>query len=149
MAEFDQPALFDFVLKKTGVENVTYIGHSQGTMQMFAALCENLDFFKPKLNLVIMLAPVTRLTSVSTKRLQFLADHKFLIDRLRKKGPELFKKPTIEGKVKNALGVMTNVVNIIFSTGDVNPKLLSEKAVDAILGHFPAGASFRSAEHFL
>ena len=75
MAEFDQPALFDFVLKKTGVEKVTYIGHSQGTMQMFAALCENLDFFKPKLNLVIMLAPVTRPTSVSTKRLQFLADN--------------------------------------------------------------------------
>jgi len=28
MAEFDLPALFDFVLSKTGVENVTYIGHS-------------------------------------------------------------------------------------------------------------------------
>ena len=28
MAKYDQPALFDFVLNKTGARNVTYIGHS-------------------------------------------------------------------------------------------------------------------------
>ena len=38
MGLFDQPALFDFVLDKTGVEKVTYIGHSQGCAQMFAAM---------------------------------------------------------------------------------------------------------------
>ena len=32
MAEYDQPALMEFILLKTGVENVTYVGHSQGTM---------------------------------------------------------------------------------------------------------------------
>jgi pimeloyl-ACP methyl ester carboxylesterase len=42
MAKYDQPALFNFVLSKTGVDKVTYIGHSQGTTQMFCALSENL-----------------------------------------------------------------------------------------------------------
>ena len=60
-AKYDQPACFEFILAKTGVENLTYIGHSQGTQQMFAALCDNLEFFKPKINLAIMLAPVTRI----------------------------------------------------------------------------------------
>jgi pimeloyl-ACP methyl ester carboxylesterase len=32
MAEFDQPALWDYILKETGVEKITYIGHSQGTL---------------------------------------------------------------------------------------------------------------------
>jgi hypothetical protein len=30
-AEFDQPAIFKFVLEKTGVDTITYMGHSQGT----------------------------------------------------------------------------------------------------------------------
>jgi hypothetical protein len=34
-------------------------------MQMFAALSENLDFFKDKINLAIMLAPVTRVGSMN------------------------------------------------------------------------------------
>jgi len=31
MAKYDQPALFKFILDKTGVQKVTYVGHSQGT----------------------------------------------------------------------------------------------------------------------
>lgn len=31
MAEFDQPALWEYVLKTTGQKKLTYIGHSQGT----------------------------------------------------------------------------------------------------------------------
>lgn len=33
---------------------------------MFAALSENLDFFKPKINLAIMLAPVARVDRMSS-----------------------------------------------------------------------------------
>ena len=70
MADFDQPALFDYVIKKTGAESVTYIGHSQGTTQMLAALCDNYEFFKSKLNLVILLAPVARVDRMTSKALQ-------------------------------------------------------------------------------
>ena len=31
MATFDQPALWSYVMKKTGTKKITYIGHSQGT----------------------------------------------------------------------------------------------------------------------
>lgn len=31
MGKYDLPALFNYVLMKTGVKTVTYIGHSQGT----------------------------------------------------------------------------------------------------------------------
>ena len=75
MADFDQPALFDFILSKTGVENLTYIGHSQGTQQMFAALSENLGFFKDKINVAIMLAPVTRVDRMTCGTAQNLKEN--------------------------------------------------------------------------
>jgi pimeloyl-ACP methyl ester carboxylesterase len=40
MGKFDAPAQIDFVRLKTGAEKVTYIGHSQGTTQMFYAISE-------------------------------------------------------------------------------------------------------------
>jgi pimeloyl-ACP methyl ester carboxylesterase len=31
MAEYDQPALWKYVMNITGVDKIIYIGHSQGT----------------------------------------------------------------------------------------------------------------------
>jgi pimeloyl-ACP methyl ester carboxylesterase len=31
LGKFDQPAVIDFILQKTRVQNLTYVGHSQGT----------------------------------------------------------------------------------------------------------------------
>jgi pimeloyl-ACP methyl ester carboxylesterase len=40
LAKYDAPAQIDFVRHMTGKDKITYIGHSQGTTQMFAALAE-------------------------------------------------------------------------------------------------------------
>lgn len=37
MGQYDVPAFLDFVLNKTGVQKLTYIGHSQGTTQFWIA----------------------------------------------------------------------------------------------------------------
>lgn len=42
---------------------------------MFAALVENLEFFKPKLDLVIMLAPVARVDRLASTTLQKLKEN--------------------------------------------------------------------------
>ena len=66
MAKYDQPALWEFILSKTKQEKLTYVGHSQGTTQMFAALSTNLDFFKPRMNGVILIAPVSRVENMTS-----------------------------------------------------------------------------------
>lgn len=38
LGDFDMPASIDYVREQTGVKKLTYIGHSQGTTQMFYAL---------------------------------------------------------------------------------------------------------------
>jgi len=41
MALFDLPANVEFILQHTGVETLSYVGHSQGTTQAFAGFSRN------------------------------------------------------------------------------------------------------------
>ena len=81
------------MLNRTGQTNVTYIGHSQGTMQMFAALIENSEFFKSRINLCIMLAPVTRVKKLAASVLQKMKNVHTLASMMESIGPELLPNP--------------------------------------------------------
>jgi lysosomal acid lipase/cholesteryl ester hydrolase len=41
MAAYDLPAGFEYIHKNTGTNLIDYIGHSQGTLQMFIALAQS------------------------------------------------------------------------------------------------------------
>ena len=84
MAKYDQPALFNYVLNKTGTKTITYIGHSQGTSQMFCAIAENYQFFKERINLFIALAPVVRVDSCSSGIIKKLKDNDTVEKMLKK-----------------------------------------------------------------
>ena len=63
MGDYDLPAQIQFVKTHTGQEKITYIGHSQGTTQMFYALTtkKNQQFLKNSINLFVATAPVTKI----------------------------------------------------------------------------------------
>lgn len=65
MGEYDLPAMTEFASKEAGVKKLAYIGHSQGTSQMFYALAEHPDYWKKKINLYTAFAPVTRLDNTN------------------------------------------------------------------------------------
>jgi pimeloyl-ACP methyl ester carboxylesterase len=67
MGEYDVPANVDYITKVTGVEKITYVGHSQGTSQMYYALATNEDHLSTKVNLFVALGPVMRLTNCRSK----------------------------------------------------------------------------------
>jgi pimeloyl-ACP methyl ester carboxylesterase len=100
MSEFDLPAIFEFVLAKTGVQSLSYVGHSQGTTQLLAALCENPEFYRDKLNVAILLAPVVTTHRCLAKLPHDIAESAFVFDQLTKLGPELFTEPQGDTKVK-------------------------------------------------
>ena len=49
----------------TGYEKISYVGHSQGTTQMFSALAEGHGNLNSKLNLFVAICPVTNLNHAS------------------------------------------------------------------------------------
>jgi len=61
LGKYDAPAQIDFVRAKTGYDKIAYIGHSQGTSQMFSALAEGHGDLEDKINLFIALCPITNL----------------------------------------------------------------------------------------
>lgn len=60
---------------------------------MFAALSENLEFFKDKINLAVMLAPVTRVGNMNAYILKKIKNMNTLVALLESQGPELFSSP--------------------------------------------------------
>jgi pimeloyl-ACP methyl ester carboxylesterase len=56
--DHDVPTQINLALAVSGAQKLSYIGHSQGTTQMFYALATNQNKIAPKLNLFIALAPV-------------------------------------------------------------------------------------------
>ena len=73
MGEYDAPAQIEYALSHTGRSKVTYIGHSQGTSQMFAALARNPDYWRQKVNLFVALAPVTSLHDTTSPLVRLMA----------------------------------------------------------------------------
>jgi lysosomal acid lipase/cholesteryl ester hydrolase len=61
MGKFDLPAFITYILAKTGEKKLSYMGHSQGTSQMFSALAENKGNLRSKINLFIAMSPVVQL----------------------------------------------------------------------------------------
>jgi lysosomal acid lipase/cholesteryl ester hydrolase len=70
----DLNAEVDYVLNYTNEQSLAYVGHSQGTMQAFAALSEEAGSeLATKINLFVALAPVAFLEHMSSPLLRFLA----------------------------------------------------------------------------
>jgi len=61
---------------------------------MFAALSENLEFFKSKINLALMLAPVARVDRLSSPTIQRLKDNETVRSFIENTmGPEVLSSP--------------------------------------------------------
>ena len=74
MGLYDLPAVIDYIRDVTNQPKVAYIGHSQGTTQMFYALSENEPFFRDKVSIFIALAPVTKITNQKAEVVRVAAD---------------------------------------------------------------------------
>ena len=149
MGKYDQPALMEYVLEKSGVEKLTYVGHSQGTSQIFSALHENTEFFRKRVNLFIMLAPVARIDHTTVEQIHKLKENQRGLDFLTSMGPELFSAPGTSGSLMSGFMKVTGGINITVKIiADDDPLKISQTAVEQWMGHAPAGTSFKCVDHF-
>ena len=73
MGKYDDPAQVEKALSISGRKTATYIGHSQGTSQMFYALSDDPTYWKKKVNLFVALAPVTMLHDTKSELIHYMS----------------------------------------------------------------------------
>jgi len=61
LGKYDLTANVDYIRKQTGFDKITYMGHSQGTSQMFSALSENHGSMNDKIDTFVAMAPIVNL----------------------------------------------------------------------------------------
>ena len=76
MGQYDVPAALDYITRVTGFQKVAYIGHSQGTTQMFTGLADYEEtYYADKLSVFIALGPVTMVPNTEIAQLHTAVDH--------------------------------------------------------------------------
>ncbi|MCP4502582.1 MAG: hypothetical protein GY822_21755 [Deltaproteobacteria bacterium] len=79
-SQYDIPAVYDYVLQTTGDATLAYVGHSQGTTQMFGALStpDIAKLIVPRTSHYFALAPVAYVHNVESNLLKDLAKYVLL-----------------------------------------------------------------------
>lgn len=148
MGQYDIPAEIDYVLETTGAQTLTYIGHSQGTTQMYALLSE-FPAFGSKLNLYVGLGPVATVRNVTLSLLKIVNCTEF-VDLLAKHHiydiMPYTDAPVFVYEACRVFGlVCSSVVEYLtdlISSNDNTPRF------PVILAHEPGGTSIQNLQHW-
>ncbi|KAG8201347.1 hypothetical protein JTE90_016824 [Oedothorax gibbosus] len=151
MAEYDLPAMIDYVLNITGQKQLSYIGHSQGTTTAFAMLSQKPEY-NQKINIFIALAPVTTVGHM-TSAIRYLAPFTKDIDFLFKiLGVSEFLPNNALMKFLSELVCNTKAKFIcedaIFLLCGTDYSQLNQTRLEVYVAHTPAGASTQSIIHY-
>lgn len=151
MAQLDLPTMINFVIKQTGVETLSYFGHSQGTLIAFIEFSRNKEL-AAKVNVYGALAPVARITHIEG-----------LVKALNMFEPQLEKLIKILGIhdfipsnwLIDALAALVCPIdkavicrNVIFLIAGYDLANLDEARVPIYVAHTPAGTSTRNIIHW-
>ncbi|KAK2499247.1 hypothetical protein MC885_009509 [Smutsia gigantea] len=149
MAEYDLPATVDFIVEKTGQEQLYYVGHSQGTMITFTAFSTIPELAK-RIKILFALAPIitVKYTQNPLKKLTDLSRNivKMLL------GDRMFYSHAcfdqlIARKVCNRKLFHYICSNFLFTVNRFDPKNLNMSRLDVYLAQIPVGTSAQNIQH--
>jgi len=149
MAQYDLPAAFTYISNYTG-KKINYVGHSQGTTIMFAALSLQIPAIMDNIICFMALGPVTYLDHTTSNIMYLLANNEFdnlLIDL----GVEDFFPPdwaTTEFGIYFCKYFPMGCEDIIELLCDADPQDDNYDRMDVIMGHEPAGTSTQDMLHW-
>jgi pimeloyl-ACP methyl ester carboxylesterase len=149
MSEYDLPAAFEYIHRQTD-QNITYIGHSQGTIIMFAALSDRNPGVLKYLKKYIALAPVAWVQHISSGPANLMA-HTQLAQMLAAFHVNQFLPANWAESAlghefcKNFVKVCADFLGSIFG---FDPEFDNAKQYNVILEHEPAGTSVTNMLHW-
>jgi len=147
MADYDVPAQVNFVLQATNKAKLVYIGHSQGTTQLFAHLSDD-QGFGTKLALAVMLAPVGSVKHQTSTLLRGLSHTSYLSIMqyfgVNEQLPAV--QSTFMYYVCRYVGWVCK--GGLYLISDEDPDFDNSPQPPVILTHFPAGTSLKDLQHW-
>lgn len=151
MGRHDVPATVDYILAATNKTKLSYVGHSQGTAQMFVAMTDPKikEDLAEKVNLYIALAPIGYMKNQQVPL--YKLDRTFRIGAIMK---ALYPYGFCNFDQASGIGstlckitggkICTIGVNVAVGTTPLD----TDDAIMNITAHFPAGTSTQSIDHF-
>ena len=151
MAAHDLPATIDYVLRVTRRRTLAYVGHSQGTVTMFALLASQ-PRFNQLVKPFVALAPIAGLAHVATP-LRHLARVPFLDAILRRLGDGEFAASgalarTVAARLCGGRATRAVCANLMFLANGYSEAQLNASRVAVYAAHYPAGTSWRNMAHY-
>eukprot|EP00997_Jenningsia_sp_PLL12_P008760 NODE_557_length_1616_cov_92.056796_g459_i0.p1 GENE.NODE_557_length_1616_cov_92.056796_g459_i0~~NODE_557_length_1616_cov_92.056796_g459_i0.p1 ORF type:complete len:453 (+),score=90.43 NODE_557_length_1616_cov_92.056796_g459_i0:155-1513(+) len=141
MAAKDIPALIRYVQGMTGYSKLAYIGHSQGTTQMFANLATDKSVAKD-LSIFIAMAPVTYIYNTDSEILELASQ--LGIDKLVHffhGGSFLPTSKSLKEFLPYVCGLSSELCKYITETISGYEKSLNTTRWPVYVSHFPSGTS--------
>lgn len=152
MGLYDIPAFVDHILLMNKFsEKIIYIGHSQGTAQVFAALSENYDYMKNTIKLFIAMGPVAKTHSIDST-LMHLCDFIKMDQICLKLGfHEIFCYDDNFNKFGTwVLPKMPSISNMLLELlSDKGASINNQRRMSVFLSRLPSGSSLKSINHLV
>ncbi|XP_004680954.1 PREDICTED: lipase member K [Condylura cristata] len=150
MAKYDLPATINFIIEKTGQEQLYYVGHSQGTTIAFIAFSTNPELAE-RIKLFFALAPVVtvkysyspmrKLTTLSRKVIKGLFGDKMF-------RPHTFFDQFFATKFCSKKLFHHMCSNFLFNVGGYDANNLNMSRLDVYWAHSSAGTSVQNMLHW-
>ena len=152
MGQYDLPAVIDMIQTETDGQQVAYIGHSQGTTQMFSALSEDSSVFEGKVPLFVALGPVTKISHTEAAIFQWLSHfYDLFADTCEVLGIHEFLGQNWFTSGVSSL-FCTNIPEFCLLLSELfitkNPDLDDPDRFAVYMGHEPNGSSVKSILHY-
>ncbi|CAO2585239.1 Lysosomal acid lipase/cholesteryl ester hydrolase [Lemmus lemmus] len=150
MAKYDLPASINYILNKTGQEQVYYLGHSQGTTIGFIAFSQMPELAK-KIKMFFALAPVMSLNFAKGPVVKLGKLPDILVEVLGLHSPSFFSEKLVTEKL--VTGCESTVFSVCAIAGIYilyiyTHTFIFQSRVDVYTAHSPAGTSVQNVLHW-
>lgn len=145
MSLYDIPAAFEYISNQTG-QVVNYIGHSQGTTIMFAALSRRDPTVLKYLGKFLAAGPVAYVSHSTSKLIRVTADTNIGKWFYKKNFKKILFTTPLELEAMELTCQDADIVckTVLKDIGDFNTTVDNTKRMDIFVGHYPAGASVQT-----
>lgn len=147
MARYDLPTSIDYALSASGAKDLTYMGHSEGTMQGFGCFSFN-QTIASKVNVFVALAPVAYMNHINSTLMDVLADTR--LDLLvHMVGNSILRKGALNEVGKYTFcswfpSICDDFINLIVGSSHH----LNNTRIPVYISQTPAGTSTKNLVHF-